>query len=69
NYPAEWELYDMDADRSELNDLADQHPDRVRDMAAMYDAWAARCGVIPREKVLEIMKDAGEPAFWEDEDA
>ena len=69
NYPADWELYDMEADRTELNDLAAQHPDRVREMAAMYDAWAARCGVIPREKVLEIMKDAGEPAFWEDEDA
>jgi len=31
-----WELYDMDADRSELNNLADQHPERVRQMAAMW---------------------------------
>lgn len=69
NYPADWELYDMDADRTELNDLAARHPDRVRDMAAMYDEWAARCGVIPREKILDVMKNAGEPAFWEDEDA
>lgn len=64
NYPDDWELYDMQADRTELNDLAATQPDRVRQMAAMYQDWADRCGVIPREKVLEIMKD-GAPAFWE----
>jgi arylsulfatase A-like enzyme len=45
-YPGDWELYDMDADRTELTDLAAQHPERVRDMAAHYDAWAKRCGVL-----------------------
>ena len=33
NYPRAWELYDMEADRTELNDLAAKHPDRVADMA------------------------------------
>ncbi|MEE2861566.1 MAG: arylsulfatase [Pseudomonadota bacterium] len=69
NYPQDWELYDMEADRTELTDLAAANPDRVQAMAAMYDAWAERCGVIPREKILQVMKDAGAPAFWEDEDA
>ncbi len=44
---APWELYDMEADRSELNDLARTHPDRVERLAAAYDTWAQRCGVVP----------------------
>ena len=42
----EWELYDLDADRTELHNLAAQDPDRVRQMAALWDAWAKRCGVV-----------------------
>lgn len=68
NYPGPWELYDMEEDRTELHDLAGRHPDRVRDMAAQYETWAARCGVLPREKVLAIMKaQSSAPAFWEKE--
>jgi arylsulfatase A-like enzyme len=70
DYPKPWELYDMEADRTELNDLAASHPDRVKEMAAQYEAWAARCGVIPREKVLKLMKELeAPPAFWEKEQA
>ena len=38
-----WELYDMSADRTELDDLAGKHPDRVQEMSAAYDAWRKRC--------------------------
>lgn len=65
-YPGPWELYDMEVDRTEMHDLAAEHPDRVEQMKSEYDAWAARCGVIPREKILELMKaQSGETAFWE----
>ena len=65
-FPGPWELYDMDADRTELNDLAARHPERVAEMAAQYDVWAARCGVIPRERIVELMREqAAPPAFWE----
>ena len=67
-YPDPWELYDMAQDRTETRDLAAQYPDRVADMRARYDEWAARCGVIPREKILELMR-AQPAAFWEEEDA
>jgi len=40
-----WELYDLKTDRTETNDLAEEQPDRVRRMAAAYQAWAERCGV------------------------
>ncbi|MHA6689865.1 arylsulfatase [Devosia sp. A449] len=66
NYPKPWELYDIDQDRTELNDLAAQRGDRVAEMAAMYEQWAERCGVIPREQILEIMVQSPEPAFWEE---
>ena len=46
-FPEGWELYDMDADRTETRDLADTNPDRVRQMAAAYDRWAKRVGAQP----------------------
>jgi len=42
-----WELYDMERDRTEMHDLAAQQPDRVKAMAAQWDAWAARANVLP----------------------
>lgn len=68
-YPDPWELYDMEADRTELNDMAAQHPDRVKEMLAQYDVWAMRCGVIPREHIDKLLaeQDVG-TAFWERED-
>ncbi|MDP3760680.1 MAG: arylsulfatase [Ramlibacter sp.] len=68
-YPDPWELYDMAQDRTELNDVAAQHPDRVRDMAAQYEAWARRCGVIPRERIDQLLRDQNVgTAFWERDD-
>ena len=62
NYPAPWELYDMEADRTELNDLAARHPERVADMARQYEAWAERCGVIEREKIVDADGEPGRHA-------
>jgi arylsulfatase len=42
-----WELYDMAADRTETHDLSGQRPERVRLMAAQWDAYAARANVLP----------------------
>jgi arylsulfatase len=42
-----WELYDMDADRSELNDLSEVWPDTVSTMRDRYQEWADRVGVRP----------------------
>lgn len=42
-----WELYDLSRDRTELNDLAGRFPERVRDLAARWDAWAAANQVTP----------------------
>ena len=62
-YPRAWELYDMDADRTELHDLAAREPRaRARRWRAQYDAWAERCGVIPREKIVALMQQPGRDA-------
>lgn len=45
-HPGQWELYDMQADRTELHDLADRYPDKVAALGKRYDQWATRCGVI-----------------------
>ena len=42
-----WELYDIEADRSESHDLASSEPARAKTMAAAWDAWAARANVLP----------------------
>jgi arylsulfatase len=55
----DWELYDMELDRTELHDLAAGHPELVGELSAAYREWAARCGVLPRERVLEIYAERG----------
>lgn len=50
-HPGGWELYDMETDRSEIHDLAARHPDRLREMAALYETWAKRCNVLPWDKL------------------
>jgi arylsulfatase A-like enzyme len=42
-----WQLYDVVHDRIEADDLADLMPERVNELKALYDQWAARCGVEP----------------------
>ena len=46
-FPEQWELYDMEADRTELHDLASAQPQRANAMAAMWNDWAKRIGVQP----------------------
>ena len=54
-----WELYDIEADRTELRNLAPENPELVTDLERAYEAWAARCGVIPRDRVLQIYAERG----------
>ncbi|MBZ5740708.1 arylsulfatase [Nocardioides mangrovi] len=53
-YPGPWELYDVGADRSETDDRAAQHPELVAELAAAYDAWAGRVGVVPRQQIIDL---------------
>ena len=46
-HPGQWELYDIKADRTELTNLAQKYPQKVEQLKALYESWAARCGVQP----------------------
>ena len=53
---APWELYDMEADRVEMNDLAASQPERVKDMSAKWEVWAKRTNVLPRPEAPPAAK-------------
>jgi arylsulfatase len=42
-----WELYDLSRDRIESNDLSDEMPERVAELSALWDDWAAENEVLP----------------------
>ena len=45
-----WELYDIVRDRSELNNLTETQPERVEQLAALWEAYANRTFVYPSSK-------------------
>jgi arylsulfatase A-like enzyme len=40
-----WELYDMEADRTEVHDLSAKHPDLVKKISESWQIWAERSNV------------------------
>jgi arylsulfatase len=42
-----WELYDMEADRTERRNLIDDEPEIATDLIAKWEAWAVRSDVGP----------------------
>ncbi len=42
-----WQLYDLEADRTETHDLAPEQPERVAQLTAAWQSWADRVGVVP----------------------
>jgi arylsulfatase len=53
-YPKPWELYDIENDRGELDNVALVHKDILTELVCLYYEWADRCGVLPRERILAI---------------
>lgn len=56
-----WELYDLEADRTELLDLSAQNPDKTRELSEMWDKWAQRCNVLPMQPWVKKPK-TGNPS-------
>ena len=50
-HPGRWELYDMEADRTEMNDLAEKFPAVAGYMKRLWEQWADRAHVEPWERV------------------
>ncbi|MDA0348133.1 MAG: arylsulfatase [Verrucomicrobia bacterium] len=53
-YDKPWELFDLDADRSESNDLINKYPDIARKLEVAYDEWAERVGVISWDEAQDF---------------
>jgi len=48
-----WELYNLREDRTELNDLRDEHPAIVREMDSLFRSWALKTGASTKNHLLE----------------
>lgn len=51
-----WELYDTSTDPGETMNLAAKHPEQMQSMSRLYETWAARVGVVPREEIVKLME-------------
>ena len=58
-----WELYDMEADRSELNDLMGQNDPITAQLTRDYQGWAEAVGVLDWEVALPRLQ-----AIWQMDD-
>jgi arylsulfatase A-like enzyme len=54
----DWELYDMDADRTELHDLAGQNTPLEGRLKRAYDDWADKAGVIGWDRLQPLLLQA-----------
>lgn len=43
---ARWQLFDMEADRGETQDLSERYPDLTQDLVAKYEQWAKNSNVM-----------------------
>ncbi|MET0284736.1 MAG: arylsulfatase [Polyangiales bacterium] len=44
--PSAWQLYDLQTDRAEINDVSALHPDIVAELTAEWEAYVQRVGVV-----------------------
>jgi arylsulfatase A-like enzyme len=51
NHQQPWQLYNIENDRAETTNLAEKHPDIVRDLAIEYAQWTQRTGVVDYETI------------------
>jgi arylsulfatase len=64
---SDWELFNVAADPSERHDLAAEHPDKVKAMVALWDAYVRANNVIlPSRSVFETMEDQLPPRVPDD---
>lgn len=54
-----WELYDVSTDRSETEDVATREPEVVAELAAAWESWARSVGVIPWERMRDVVRTHG----------
>jgi arylsulfatase len=54
----DWELFDLSTDPAELKDLAADHPDKLKEMVALWDDYVRRNHVVlPNRSPFETLED------------
>ena len=63
-YRKPWELYDIDADRAEMNNLAESQAEKKAEMVALWEAWAKQNQVAFPERfnMYEFLKKKDQKA-------
>ena len=56
----QWELYDLAKDRTEMNSLVAEMPEKVNEMATLYDDWATKSNVVAWDTIRQIMEERRE---------
>ncbi len=51
-----WELYNMELDRTEIKNLSEIYPEKVKELSALYAQWAENTDVLPWDRVLKIAR-------------
>ncbi len=53
-FPQDWELYNFEQDRTELNDLVKKNPSLAKQMQQQYQEWAQQLNIVPWERLKDI---------------
>ncbi len=49
-----WELYNIQKDRTEMNDMAEEHPTLVQELETLYNRWAERTGASTNAEAIKM---------------
>jgi arylsulfatase len=52
-YPGNWELYNMERDRTELHDLISKNTPKAKELEKFFDEWVEHCEILPWETLSE----------------
>ncbi len=57
-YPNQWELYDLERDRTELHDLSARYPGKVAELSKLFGRWGDRVGVEPWGELAPLVEES-----------
>lgn len=67
NFTQQWELYDIDSDRSEMHNLAGQFPQLVSRMSRLWDDWADR-SFVEKQRVQQPAAGMPKIYYWNEKE-
>jgi arylsulfatase len=53
-YPNDWELYNMEKDRTEQDNMIYRNKKKAQALIKIYGEWALRCGIVPWDTIIHL---------------